>query len=310
MRILVMGTGAVGGCYGVMLARAGHDVTFVARGAMLAALRERGLELRAPGGTYRLQPTRAVATPAEAGRESELILFTVKGYDTESALSALRPAIGPTTAVLTLQNGVDSAGVLSAAFGSEPVVVGTTTINAAVLEPGVVEDRGAPVRSTLAELSGAITPRLEAIAAALREAGVETIVQTDPRLGVWQKFVLLAAHATITSATGEALGIIRSAPEGAALYRQLMMEAESVARAEGVPLPPDIVATTHAFIMTMPPQARSSMAIDFARGGRTELEQLTGAIVRRARAAGVPTPGFDALYTVLKVRAGQMRRDA
>jgi 2-dehydropantoate 2-reductase len=303
MRVLVMGAGSVGGYYGAVLARTGHAVTFVARGAHLQAMRERGLEIRRPQESYRLQPVDAVATPAEAAHQPELIIFSVKSYDTAEAIEALRPVVGSTSAILTLQNGVDSADQLAAAFGDERVLVGTTFINAAVPEPGVVVDRGAVIRSTLAERRGLVTTRLTAVAEALSAAGVEVIVQTDPQIGPWQKFILLAAHATLTSATGETVGTIRAVAEGAALYRQLMAETYAVARASGVPLPSEIVDQQLDFIMTMPAIGRSSLANDFAAGRRVELEQLTGSVVRRGRAVGVPTPGFDALYAVLKVRA-------
>lgn len=303
MRVLVMGSGAVGSAYGAILAQHGHVVTFVARGAQLQALRERGLEVRRPGETVALRPVHAVERPVEAGGDLDLILFTVKGYDTEAAIAALRPVVGAATMVLPLQNGVDGVEGLSAAFGRERVLAGTTTINVAVLEPGVIEERGVPIRTTVAELSGEITPRLEAITAALSAAGLEGVASNDPQLTLWRKFVLLAAHATITSACGEPVGAIRALPEGAALYRQLIGETAAVGRAAGVALPPEIEATTHEFVMNMPPTARSSMAIDFAGQRRVELEQLTGAVVRRARALGVPTPGFDALYPVLRVKA-------
>lgn len=302
MRVLVMGAGSVGGYYGAVLARQDHAVTFVARGAHLQAMQERGLTIQRPAETYQLHPIRAVASPSEVEGTPDLVLFTVKSYDNAAAIEALRPVVGPQTMVLTLQNGVDSADLLREAFGAERVLVGTTFINAAVPEPGVIVDRGAEIRSTLAELSGTVTPRLQAVADALARGGINVIVQDDPQLGPWQKFVLLAGHATITSATGETLGAIRSVPEGAALYRQLFTETYQVAVASGVRLPADIVETTFDFIMNMPPIARSSLALDFAARRRVELEQLTGSIIRRGRAVGVPTPGFDALYAVLKVR--------
>lgn len=306
MRVLVMGAGSVGGYYGAILARTDHTVTFVARGAHLAALQSTGLEIRRPDESYRLHPIQATDQLAAGGPPPELVLFTVKTYDTDGAIAVLQPVVGPSTMILTLQNGVDSGELLGRAFGPERVLVGTTFINAAVPEPGVVVDRGALIRSTLAELSGRVSERLEAVAAALRKGGVEVTVQADPRLGPWQKFILLSAHATMTSATGEMLGTIRDQPEGLALYRQLMTEAEAVARAEGVPLPADIVATTMDFLTNMPPIARSSLAVDFANRRRVELEQITGSIIRRGRASAVPTPGFDILYAVLKVKAAAL----
>lgn len=303
MRVLVMGAGAVGGYYGGALARRGHDVVFVARGEHLAALRERGLELRTDGQTHLLRPVRAVASPAEVGEPVDLVLFTVKGYDAEAAAAALRPVVGPATAVLTLLNGVDSADQLSRALGAEHVLAGTTLILTNVVAPGVI-DQTSPFRKiTMGELTGGVTPRAEAVAAALREAGVEVTLSADPMVGVWTKFIMQAPHATLTTACQSALGPIRETPEGAALYLTLIREVVAVGRAAGVALPADAVEATMDLIWSLPATAMTSMQRDFERRRRTELEQLTGAVVRRGQALGVPTPAFAALYAVLRVRA-------
>jgi 2-dehydropantoate 2-reductase len=304
MRVLIMGAGAVGSYYGARLAQGGHEVSFVARGSHLAAMRERGLELRAGDAAELIRPVTALDSPADSDDEVDLVLLAVKGYDTEPAIEALRPVVGPATAVLTLQNGVDSPDQLAAAFGVERVLAGTTTINVAVVEPGVVLDRGVPIRTTIAELSGEHTPRLEAVVAVLRPIGAEVVASRDAKVALWQKFVLLAPHGTITAAAGLPVGKVRSTPAGAALYRQLVHEAVAVGRADGAALPAEIAETTIDFIMNvLPPTALSSLALDFERRKRVELEQITGAIVRRSQRLGVPTPGFDPLYAVLRARA-------
>ena len=173
MRVLVMGSGGLGGYFGGMLAHQGHDVTFVARGAHLAAMRERGLEVRTDEQTYRFSPVSAVAAPEEATGDFDLILFTVKGYDAEAAATALRPVIGPTTAVLTVLNGVDSAEQLAAILGPEHVLAGTTFIRSTLAEPGMIEQMGTLRRVVFGEFSGGVTPRVERVAAALRAAGIE-----------------------------------------------------------------------------------------------------------------------------------------
>ncbi|MGH7319217.1 MAG: ketopantoate reductase family protein, partial [Candidatus Rokuibacteriota bacterium] len=169
MRVLVMGAGAVGGYYGALLAQRGHAVTFVARGAHLAALRRDGLAIVSGGRTTVLHPITAVASPADAGADFDLVLFTVKGYDTDAAAVALRPAMGAKTAVLTLQNGVDSVDRLGAVLGAERVLAGVTTIEATIVAAGVVERTGPTPRIVLGEAAGAPTPRVETIAAALRD---------------------------------------------------------------------------------------------------------------------------------------------
>jgi 2-dehydropantoate 2-reductase len=303
MRVLVMGAGALGGYFGGALAQAGHEVTLVARGPHLAALQERGLELRTPEGAARLHPIAAVAAPGQAAGPFDLVLFTVKGYDAEAAAQALRPVVGEETVVLSLLNGVESVEQLRAALGTGHVLGGTTTVRATVAAPGVVVRDGPPRPIVYGTAEPRSAARAEAIAAALRQAGVEMIPAASAPAALWQKFVFFAPHATITSAAQLPVGPIRELPEGRALYRAMIDEAVAVARAEGVPLAPDAAEQAMAFALAIPGEFKTSLQVSFERGQPVELEQVTGALVRRARAHGVPTPHFDALYAVLKARA-------
>jgi 2-dehydropantoate 2-reductase len=303
VKVLVMGAGAVGGFYGAALAGRGHDVIFVARGAHLAALRERGLTIRREGGATVLRPVHAVADPAEAGGDIELVLFTVKGYDTELAARALGPVVGPRTTVLTLQNGVESGDRLGAMLGAEPILIGTTLIATTVAAPGIIDQANPLWRVELGEPSGAITPRVEGVAAALRDAGVEVRVTADVRRAVWDKFIRLAPGATLTSACQATIGEVRSTPEGAALYRALIAETVAVGRAAGAALPPDAVETAVRAIQALPADMRTSMQLDYERRRRVELEGITGAVVRLGQRLGVATPSYDPIYAVLRVRA-------
>lgn len=302
MRVLVMGAGGVGGYLGAALAQRGHEVTFIARGAHLTAMQTRGLTVRRGEQRIYLHPVTALASPAEAVRPIDLVLFAVKCYDLAPAAEALRPALGPETAVLTIQNGVDAPDELSARLGAGSVLPGTATIFSAIVEPGVIET-GPLARLTLGETSGEVTPRLTAIAAALRDAGIEVTSSTDVRRALWEKLVVLAPNATITSACGLPIGSIRATAEGAALYRRLVGEVAAVARAAGVQLPAETEDSALAQLMALPPDATASMQRDFAARHRVELEHITGAVVREGQRRGVPVPGFDALYAVLKARA-------
>jgi 2-dehydropantoate 2-reductase len=303
VKVLVMGAGAVGGYYGAALAGRGHDVTFVARGAHLEALRARGLTIQIGGRATVIQPIHAVADPAESSRGFELVLFTVKGYDTVTAMRALEPVVDRHTTILTLQNGVESEERLAAGLGPERVLLGTATISTTVSEPGVIDQANPLCRIELGEPSGAVTPRVEAIAEALRDASVEVRVSTDVRRVVWEKFVRLAPGATLTSACQATIGEIRSTRDGAALYRALITESVAVGRAAGVAFPRDAVETALAFIQTLPAGMKTSMQLDFERRRRVELEDITGAVVRRGRRLGVATPLYDVLYPILRVRA-------
>jgi 2-dehydropantoate 2-reductase len=303
VKVLVMGAGAVGGFYGAALAGRGHDVTFVARGAHLAALRERGLTIRREGSATNLRTVHAVADPGEAGGDIELVLFTVKGYDTELAARALGPVVGPRTTVLTLQNGVESGDRLGAVLGADPILIGTTLIATTVAAPGIIDQANPLWRIELGEPSGAITPRVEGVAAALRDAGVEVRVTADVRRAVWDKFIRLAPGATLTSACQATIGEVRSTPEGAALYRALIAETVAVGRAAGAALPPDAVETAVRAIQALPADMRTSMQLDYERRRRVELEGITGAVVRLGQRLGVATPSYDPIYAVLRVRA-------
>lgn len=303
MHVLIMGAGAIGGIYGTLLALRGHEVTFVARGTQLETMQARGLEVRTPSGTHLLQPVSAVERPADASGQFDLVLFTVKGYDTEDAAIALRPAVEPQTVVLTLQNGVESSDRLAEILPVANILTGATYVAATTTSPGVIEQVSAFRRIVFGEPGGGITPRVEAIAAALQNAGIETTASADATAAVWQKFVMQAPNATITSVCRAPVGPIRDTAEGTALYRRAMAEVADVGRAAGVALADDAVETAFATVSSMPAAAKSSMQVDFERGRRVELEELTGAVVRQGRKAGVPTPTFDALYSVLKVRA-------
>lgn len=303
MRILVMGTGGVGGYYGAILARAGHDVTFVARGAHLTALRERGLELRDRGEAAVLRPVNAVGDPAEAGADFDLVFFTVKTYDTEPAARALRPAIGPRTAVLPLQNGVDAIDQLSAALGAEHVLGGTTQIGARIVEPGVIERFSPFCQVTLGEPGGGVSERVERIAAALREVGVEAIASPDIQRALWEKFMMLAPMASLNTACRVPTGQVRADPDTRALYFAMMDEIVAVGRASGVTLPDESVEAMRRFYLDLPDSHTTSMQRDFEEQRRVELESLAGSVVRRGDAVGVPTPIFDVVYPILRVRA-------
>ncbi len=298
-----MGAGAVGGFYGAALVGRGHAVTFVARGKHLDALQVGGLVIRSGGRSTVLRPVDAVADPADAGRSVDLVLFTVKGYDTEASARALRPAVGPATSVLTLQNGVESGERLGVVIGPDRVLIGTTLLVTTIAEPGVIVQASPVQRIELGEPSGELTSRLEAVVAVLRDAGVEVRETRDVRRAVWDKFIRLAPGATLATACRATLGELRSSAEGAALYRALIGETVAVGRAAGAALPADAVDAAVAMIQTLPADMRTSMQLDFENRRRVELEDITGAVVRLGRRHGVATPTYDVLYGVLKARA-------
>ena len=303
MRVMMMGSGGVGGFVGAGLFDTGHDVTFVARGAHLEAIREHGLCMLSEDGSRRFLQVDAVERPADAGATFDLVVFAVKAYDTQSAAELLVPAVGDETAVLTLQNGIDSVPILSSVLGAEHVIGGATWLTAHIAEPGVIEYQDALVRAAIGEPGGGISDRVETVAEALRGCGIETEVSDDITRILWSKIVLLSVHGGMSAACQLPLGDILSTEGMEDVYRMMFDEAASVGRALGVDLPESTSDDLVALLQSAPADNTTSLQVDFGHQRRVELEYLTGAVVRRGREAGVPTPALEAIYLSLKARA-------
>jgi 2-dehydropantoate 2-reductase len=309
MKIAILGSGAVGGYYGARLAQAGHDVTFIARGAHLAAIRERGLQIKSAALGDFLVHARAEEDTARVG-PVDLVLFAVKTYDNPTALPLLAPMLGPSTAVLTVQNGVDSAGEVGAAAGEARTLGGTTYIATALEAPGLIVQTGTHRRIVFGEAFGELprlSDRVTAIHEAFTGAGIESYPVGDGRVPIWEKFVFLASLAGFTGAARLPIGPVWGDPFTRAQFLAGCREIEAVARAEGVPVAADVVDRIVPYIDAIPGTMRSSLLIDLQAGKRIEVEALQGTVVRRGAARGVPTPIMSTLYSVLKLHAGGAR---
>jgi 2-dehydropantoate 2-reductase len=301
MRFGMLGSGAVGGYYGALLARAGHDVTFIARGAHLEAIRGKGLEIRSPLGDFVVR-ARAEEDTARVG-EIDCVVVAIKNYDNATALPRLKPMVGPTTVVLTLQNGVDSVDDCAAVVGRDAVLGGTTYIATALEAPGLVVQTGTLKRVVLGEVFdrvGTITPRVAALRDALVGANIDAEAVPDARVPLWEKFVYLAPFAAFTGAARLPIGGLWAIPEIHETFYEAAEEVRRVASAEGVEVPADIRARVERYLTALPPSTRSSLLIDLQQGRRIEVEALQGSVVRRGRKVQVPTPIHAALYAVLK----------
>ena len=303
MRVTVMGSGGTGGYFGGLLARAGEDVTFVARGAHLEAIRRNGLTVRSRlVGDFTVKAA-ATNDPAQAGT-ADLVLFCVKSYDTESAAERIRPAVGPGTTILPVQNGIDSAERIGHVVGPERVIGGLAAVSSVVKEPGVIEHRAGPDVIQLGEMDGPPSARAERIADALRRAGVKAQVRPDMRVALWEKFVLICGLSGLTALTRLPIGAVLACPETRSLFRQVMEETEAVGRAEGVAVSDGHVERMVKFFEGSDPSIRGSLYYDLAAGHRLEIETLNGMVVRLGRKRGVPTPANFAVYASLKPYAG------
>lgn len=309
MKIAIMGSGGVGGYYGGLLARAGEDVTFIARGAHLAALRADGLRVKSVHGDFSVVPAHARDAPAEIGLV-DLVLVCVKTPGTERAARAIKPLVAPGTMVVSLQNGIDAAERIGAIVGMEHMLGGATWISCSIEAPGVIGQYSQFRRVVVGELDGKVTPRAQVLYEALRRTEATVELSADIRKVLWTKFVFIAAFSGVGSLTRTAIGDYRDVPETRALLESLMREVEAVARASGVALDADdAVAGALAIVDTVAAELKASMQRDVEMGRPSELESMVGVIGRRGRALGVPTPVADMVYAALrpvelKARAG------
>lgn len=301
MRFAIVGSGAVGGYYGAMLSKAGHDVTFVARGRHLQAIREKGLEIRSPRGNLVARGA-AEEDTTRVGPVDCAILAT-KTYDNGTALPKLPALVGRGGTVLTLQNGVDSVDECAAVAGRRAVLGGAAYVATAVESPGLIVQTGTHNRIVFGEVfeaGPAVSPRVQAIRDALAGAGIDVEAAADARAPLWEKFIYLSPFAAFTGASRLAIGGIWTFPHVRETFYEACREVERVARAEGIAVSPGTLAKVEGYMAALPPATRSSLLIDLQQGKRIEVEALQGSVVRRGKKTGVPTPIHAALYAVLK----------
>jgi 2-dehydropantoate 2-reductase len=299
MRIAVIGAGGVGGAFGAALAKSGADVTFVARGAHLAAIRQNGLRIEGGRGETVIKPAQATDDPAAIG-PVDYVLFCVKLWDVESAGAHIKPIVGPTTAVIPLQNGIDAGERLTPILGQQAVMGGVAQISATIAEPGVIRQTGTFMRLIFGELEGGRSERGERFLAQCKEAGFDATHSEQMPTELWLKFITLATNSALTASTRTPIGKLREDPDFLELYGRAAAEVAAVGRAKGVALPGDVVEKAVAFTRNAPPAMMASMAHDLIRGGRIELPWLSGKVVALGRELGVPTPTHEVLNVVLK----------
>ena len=305
MRVAVVGAGAIGGLYGGLLARAGHEVSFLARGDHLRAIQQHGLRIQsAQFGTFTVD-ARASSDTADLGsHNADLVLFTVKTFDLEQATPAAAALLAPGGAVLTFQNGVDAPDRLAATLGPERVLIGTTGLETTVLEPGVIGHLSPGHYVFVGALHGPPTPAVKQVVGELKAAEINATEAADGHRALWEKAYVLMPMATITSVARSPIGPIRDLPETRELLEALLDEVMAVGGAYGYALP-EARERARAIILGWAYDGKASMARDFERGNRTELEALTGTLVRMADAKSVDVPVSRTAYALLKLRLQQ-----
>lgn len=297
MRVLVVGAGGVGGYFGAKLARAGTSVTMLARGPHLDAIRRDGLRVRSLIEGEYVVPVEAVA--AVGSTPTDAVLLCVKSFDTETAVESIRSAVGPDTAVLSLQNGVDNEEKIDALLGAGHALGGAAYVFATIEAPGVIVHRFAG-RIVFGEMDGRPRPRATHLHDAFAAAGVPVELSADVRRALWEKYLLISAQAGMTSLTRCPTGVLRETPETWAMYRRIVEELSAVGRAAGVTLAPDAVETIMKQAAAIGADTYSSLHHDLVTGKRLELEALHGHAVRLGERLRVPVPTIFAVYAALK----------
>ena len=308
MKIAIFGTGAVGGYFGGLLSLAGHEVSFIARGAHLEAIRQRGLVLRYIQGDKQSEEiVKAPATdnPAEIG-PVDYVLFGVKAYETVQAGQQLQPLIGENTAIITIQNGLDSPQQLATLYGKDKIMTGAARIEITLGEPGVVIKYGPPRGAcalSLAEMSGERTERLEKLVEAFQSVEIATNLSTDPLRLLWTKYLVLAPTAGLLTVARAHGGEVYNHEPTKELYPKLIEEAAKVASAEGIEFEAEALEKSKHPLFPADTAFKSSLQRDFEKGKPTEVEELIGAMVRRGKQYGIATPHFDTIYALLSLAA-------
>jgi 2-dehydropantoate 2-reductase len=307
MRIAVMAAGAVGGYFGGRLAQGGHEVAFVARGRQLEALRARGLRVESPLGDMHLPVVEVTVDPAEIGAV-DLVLFSVKLWDTLEAAEASKPLLAGNTAVVSFQNGVVKDDILRQALGAQHVIGGVAYIAATIAEPGLIRHSGTLQKLVFGEYDGSLSPRVRQFRDACSDSGIDAEVSDHIEQTIWEKFVFLVGLSGTTSLARSAIGPIRSHPRSRAFLHDTMEEVVRVSRAQGVPLAAGYADERLAFTDQLPATMTSSMHHDLEHGNRLEVPWLSGDVVERGARLGVPTPRNRAIFDILSIySAGGLR---
>ncbi len=305
MRIAIVAPGGVGGYFGGLLAVAGEEVSALARGAHLAAIKAGGLRIEGSRGNHVAKMT--ASDDAGALGKADVVIFAVKLFQAEEAARAAAPLFGPGTLAISLLNGIDGPERLASALPGVGVLGGSAYVSAVIAAPGLVRYTSAMSSIVFGAPHGNIAARTKAadFVARCQKAGFSAEMVDDIQSALWKKFIGLAANAALTSAARLPAGPLYSDPDVVEVAAALIAEGTAVARAAGARVPADIETVSVGRLKQFPPGMYASMYHDIAKGGPLEVDGLSGYIVREGRRLGVPTPHHAALYAVLKPhRAG------
>jgi 2-dehydropantoate 2-reductase len=308
MRFAIVGAGGVGGLTAGLLYRAGHDVTVVARGAALDAIRARGLRVESPLGAFEAS-VNAVGSAREAGAV-DVVLIAVKAWQVAGVAETLAPLAAAGAIVIPLQNGVDAADQCVAALGPERVVGGLCRMLSWVTEPGAVAHQGPPPSFMFGAWQAPLDPRVDQVRAALEGAGARASIATEFRSALWEKFLFIASFGGVCAVARSYAGVVRAIPETRALLAAAFGEVRAVAVAKGVVLSGDVVERTLAYVDGLPEGATPSLQRDVVAGRPSEIESLSGAVVRIGGEVGVAVPVHAGMHGALLPQERVARKGA
>lgn len=302
MKIAVMAAGGVGGYFGANLAKAGHEISFIARGRHLDTICKDGLKVESPNGNIHLQSTVATDNPADIG-PVDVVIFAVKLADMEPAAEACRPLLRDGTAVIPFLNGVDAPETLVRVLGPEYACGGVAYISALISAPGCIRQVGEFARLVFGEIDGRRSERLQAFETACADSGINHLYSDDIDVALWEKFSVLVPMSGITAGARCPIGPIRAEPLGRKVFKAAMAEVIAVGKAKGIALPDDLMERQLHFFNGLPDEMKASMLVDLEAGKALEAPWLSGAVTRMGREAGVATPVNDTLYAILQPHA-------
>jgi 2-dehydropantoate 2-reductase len=306
MRVAIMGSGSIGGFVGGRLASSGAEVLFIARGAHLRAMQSSGLRILSQTGDVILPRVHATDDPSGQA-PADFVIFTVKGPDTRGAAELIRPLVGPSTGIVTFQNGVAGIDVLAGLYSAHAVMPGTTMTTARIEEPGTIRHVGTGNQFTVGEWNGEESERAQAFSDAATQAGLVVNISKNIHVDVWSKLVAFAAFSAITSLTRLPVRTCATLPETRALVLEAMNEVIAVAKARGIVVPSDAPARVLAFAETVDPNWKTSMCNDLEAGKVIEVDSSSGALHRLGQDLGVATPVHTFAYRALKYYASPHR---
>jgi 2-dehydropantoate 2-reductase len=299
MKILIFGTGGVGGYFGGRLARAGEDVVFIARGEHLRAISASGLRVDSSDGDFVIYPAKATDDVSEIG-EVDLVILGVKAWQVPEAARAIKPIVGANTTVLPLQNGVEAVSQLVNELGAGNVIGGLCRIVSYVVGPGHIRHAGFEPSIIIGELDNRHTDRIARIEQVFKHADLNISIANDIQVALWTKFLFIASFSGVGAMANAPAGVLRSDPKWRAQMLSAMNEIYTLAHARGIKLPPDAIDKVMGSVDGLPDDATSSMQRDIAAGKPSELEAQNGAIVRMAREVGVEAPTHELIYQTLR----------